>query len=434
MDNTTIGILMLVLLVVCIFLKVWIGVAMGVIGFVGTWMIAGFQRAFIVVSIEPFAQIANYTFTCVPLFVLMGVIISNTGIGGDLYTAASKFIGQIRGGLAIATVAACGVFAAVCGSSMATAATMGKVAFPEMRKFKYSIPFSAGAIAAGGTVGVMIPPSIAFIMYGLITQESIGKLFIAGIIPGITQVLFYAGVCFIIGRAIPNWAPAIPRATAKEKIKSLSKTWTILLLIIIVLGGIYGGLFTSTEAGAVGAAGAILVALVARKLTPKNLVSSLREAIGTAGMMVIMVVGSFIFMRFLTISGLPATMSTYVSSLEVPRIVILLAVVVLYLIMGCFLDVISAVVLTLPILYPIMSALGYDMIWFGVLTVRLIEVGLITPPVGMNVFVTAATCKVKAEKIFKGILPFLAADFCHIALLIAVPDIALILLSSGNVA
>jgi tripartite ATP-independent transporter DctM subunit len=432
MDGITIGVVSIVILIVCIFLKVWIGVAMGVVGIFGIAVLTNWQKAITVAATEPYVQIANYTFTCVPLFVLMGVLISNSGIGADLFNSASKWIGHIRGGLAIASTVACGIFAAVSGSSMATAATMGKVAFPEMRKFAYSIPFSAGALAAGGTIGILIPPSIGFILYGLVTQESIGRLFMAGLLPGIFQVLFYSAVCFVVGSVKPDWAPATPNVPLSEKFRSLKGTWPVVLLIVVVLGGIYMGVFTSTEAGAIGAAGAVVIAFAARKLDGPILIRSLKEATQTAGMMMLMVIGSYIFMRFLTLSGLPAYMSAFAAGLAVPRIVVLLAVILLYLILGMFLDVMSAVVLTMPIIYPIMSGLGYDMIWFGVLTVRLIEIGLITPPVGMNVFVTAATCKVKPEAIFKGIVPFLIADALHVALLIAWPNMALMLVRSGG--
>jgi tripartite ATP-independent transporter DctM subunit len=431
MDYTVVGIIVIILLLVLLFLRVWLGVAMAVSAFVGLLLISDFNTAKNIIGIEPFGQMASYTFSCVPLFILMGVIISNTGMGETLFDCAAKWVGMIKGGLAIASVLACGIFAAVCGSSMATAVTMGKVAYPQMKKHNYDTAMSIGAIAAGGSVGIMIPPSLAFIMYGLLTQESIGQLFLAGILPGIMQVGFYCILIVIMCKINPKLGPASPKYPMRERVQSLPGAVPILILVIIVIGGIYGGVFTATEAGAIGSCFAIIIALIFKKLNKNNLLSSLREASSTTGMILILIVGSFIFMRFLTLSGLPATLSAFASSLDVPRWVILIAIIIMYLILGCLMDVYSAIVLTLPITYPLMKALGYDMIWYGVILVKLIELGEITPPVGINVFVLSRACKVKPDTAFRGVVPFIISDLILLAVLCFFPEIPLILVNSS---
>ena len=432
MDTTTIGVIVIAALMVLLFLRVWLGVAMGIVAFVGLILMTGKPSlALNVLSIEPFSQMAQYTFSCVPLFILMGVLISNTGLGDALFDTAAKLVGQIRGGLAIATVIACGLFAAVCGSSMATAVTMGKVAYPQMKKHNYNISMAIGCLAAGGSVGIMIPPSLAFIMYGIICRESIGQLFLAGIIPGILQVGFYCILITVMCRIKPGYGPAAPKASNRERIRSLPQSLPVVLLIIIVIGGIYGGIFTTTEAAAIGSCFAIIIALLWKKLNKENLMKSLRETSATTGMILILIVGAFIFMRFLTLSGLPAQISAFAGGLDVPRWVILLAIIIIYLILGCLMDVISAVVLTLPITYPLMMSLGYDSIWFGVLVVKLIELGEITPPVGINTFVLARACNVKPEVGFKGILPFVVSDLILVAIICVFPELPLLLVHSS---
>jgi tripartite ATP-independent transporter DctM subunit len=432
MSNTAIGILVIAVLLILLFLRVWLGVAMGVSAFVGLLLLADSRVALNVVGIEPLAQTMVYALSCVPLFILMGVLIANTGMGDTLFDCAAKWIGQIKGGLAIASVAACGVFAAVCGSSMATAVTMGKVAFPQMKRMKYNESMAVGCLAAGGSVGIMIPPSLAFIMYGLLTQESIGHLFLAGIIPGLLQVAFYCVLIFATCRLRPEYGPASPHATMKARVQSLPGALPVLLLIVVVIGGIYGGIFTATEAGAIGSCAAIVIAFLFKKLSRRNLLSSLRETSATTGMILLLIVGSFIFMRFLTLSGMPATMSAFANGLTVPRWVVLLVIIVVYLILGCLMDVYSAIVLTLPITYPLMEALGYDMIWFGVILVKLIELGEITPPVGINVFVLARSCNVRPEIAFRGIVPFVISDLILLATLCAFPDLPLLLVRSSQ--
>jgi tripartite ATP-independent transporter DctM subunit len=296
-----------------------------------------------------------------------------------------------------------------------------------MQKYKYDLKLTTGSIAAGGTIGILIPPSMGFILYGILTEESIGKLFMAGIIPGILEILFYIGTIFIMCRVNPSLGPAGPRVRFREKVTSLRYTWAMLCLFILVIGGIYGGWFTPTEAGAIGAFGAMLVSGLARKITRANFLASILEAAETTAMIVIIIAGAFIFMRFMAVSRVPDMLATVISELPFPPLVILIFIIFLYIMLGMFLDAPSAMVLTLPILFPVILSLGFNPIWYGVIMVRLIEIGLITPPVGMNVFVLSGVSDVPLGVIFKGIVPFVAADILHVALLIAFPVLSLFL-------
>ena len=432
MPPTTLAVILIIVLLALLFMKVWLGIAMAFTGFIGLVILTDWKTSLQMVGLEPFAQMAQYTFSCVPLFILMGVIISNTGMGQNLFDSAAKLIGQVRGGLAIASVGACAIFAAVCGSSMATAVTMGKVAYPEMKRLKYDPSMAIGCLAAGGSIGIMIPPSLAFILYGLITQESIGQLFMAGIVPGVMQAAFYCILIVMMCRVKPHLGPAAPRATWKERRESMPMTVPILLLIVVVLGGIYGGVFTATEAGAVGSCAAFIIAFVFKKLTKKSVIGSIRETSSTTGMILILIVGAYVFMRFLTLSGLPGAMSGFANSLQDRRWLVLIFIIALYLVLGCIMDIYSAIVLTLPITYPLMKALGYDMIWYGVLLTKLIELGEITPPVGINTFVIARSCNVRPEVAFKGIVPFVISDIILVLIICVWPEIPMFLVHSSQ--
>ena len=427
MSPETVGFIGIGVLIVLLFLRVWVGMAMVIVGFLGFAYIAGFKHAFLIMGSVPYAAVSNEILACVPLFILMGIMVSNTGVAKDLYHTAYKWLGQLRGGLAMATVVACGGFAAVSGTSPATAATMGKVALPEMQKYNYDLKLTTGSIAAGGTIGILIPPSLGFILYGILTEESVGKLFMAGIIPGILEVLFYIGLIVILCRINPSLGPAGPKVRFMEKVRSLRYTWAMLCLFMLVIGGIYGGWFTPTEAGAVGAFGAIVISTIARKLTRENFLASILEAAQTTAMIVIIIAGAFILMKFMAVSRVPDMLATVISELPYPPVVILMLIIFLYILLGMFLDAPSAMVLTLPILFPVILSLGFDPIWYGVIMVRVIEVGLVTPPFGMNVFVLASVTNVPLGIIFRGIVPFVITDILHIALLVAFPAISLFL-------
>jgi C4-dicarboxylate transporter DctM subunit len=417
-----VGILMLLM-----FSRMNIGLCMAAIGFFGYAFITGFSGALAMMATTPYSTLSSYNLTALPLFVFMGSVVSTTGMGASLYNTAYAWLGHLKGGLAMATIGACALFAAICGSSTAEAVTIGKIALPEMKRFKYDDALATGSVAAGGTLGILIPPSMGFLMYGIITEQSVGLLFMAGILPGILLAfLFILVIAFMVWRN-PALGPAGSNSTPKEKVFSLIATWPTVCLFIIVLGGLYFGFFTPTEGGAVGAFGAILITAANRKLTFKNLVSSVMDAGTTIGMMLILIIGAYIFMKFLTISNLPFALASFVGGLSLSPYIILLVVVIAYLLLGMFLDVMSAIILTTPLIYPVIIAIGFDPIWFGVIMVILMQMGLITPPVGMEVFVLSTTTNVPMSTIFRGVWPFVGAMLVCILLLTIFPQIALVI-------
>jgi len=425
MSPEVVGIIGVVIMIALIFLRIWVGVAMIIVGFLGFAYLEGWHHALIISGTEPYSQIAVYVISCVPLFILMGIVASETGIAGDLYNVANKWVGNIPGGLAVATTVATGGFAAVCGSSDATAAAMGKVAFPEMKKLGYDSKLAAGCIAAGGSIGILIPPSLGFILYGLLCEQSIGKLFMAGFIPGVLEVVFYSITIFILCRMNPRLGPPGPKSTIKEKFSSIKHIWGMMSLFILVLGGIYLGIFTPTEAGAVGAFGAIIISLIGGRLTRNNFRRSMVETAKITAMIVLLISGAFVFLRFLAVSQLPSMLSDFVAGLQVSKYILIAGIIVFYLILGCFWDIFACILLTLPFVFPVIEAIGMDPIWFGVIMVRCMEVGLITPPFGLNIFILSGVIKVPVGTVYRGVLPFVLADFFHIALLVAIPGISL---------
>lgn len=428
MSNVIYGVIAVILLLVMIFYKIWIGAALAAIGFIGYAIIYSADKSLIMVASEAFSQIGNYSFATVILFTYMGCIIAGTGLGDDLFKTADKWMGRLRGGVAIASTVSCGIFGAVCGSSTACALTMSKIAYPEMHKMKYDDSLSAATVAAGGTIGFMIPPSIGFIMYGLITENSISKLFLAGVMPGIVQVILYILVIAVLVRKRPNWAPdnSARVVTMKEKIASLKTTWPILVLILVIVFGLYGGIFTATEAGAIGAVSALVLAAVTGKLSKKNLKSVTVDTAKTTGQVVLLLVGAYIFSRFLTITRLPERMTEIAMGISSP-VLLISAICLLYIILGMFLDIYAITILTIPILYPISVAAGWNAIWFGVVLVKLMQIGMVTPPYGTNLFVTSSATGVPLKQLYKGSVPFLLADIVHLILIIAIPQMSLML-------
>jgi C4-dicarboxylate transporter, DctM subunit len=430
MEPVTVGYIAVGILVLFLFSGLHIGVVMGLIGFFGMVYLSGWGAGLGILKTVPWdAYFNKYDFSVIPLFVLMGEFCFHGDISGDLYAAAHKFMGGLRGGLAMATVGACAAFAAVSGSSMATAATMSTVALPEMRKHNYHMGLATGTLAAGGTIGILIPPSVIMVVYGMITQTSIGKLFLAGFIPGILQALMFILVIGYLCYRHPLWGPAGEKSSWLEKIKSLKGTWIVLLLFVIVIGGIYFGIFSPTEGAAVGAFGAFLFALLRRKLGWKQFTASLIETLRTTGMIFFILVGALMLGYFFSVTRLPAQIATVVSSLAINRYIIWAGIVVLYLFLGCIMDSLAMVLLTVPILFPLMcgpSGLGFNEIWFGIMIVIVVEMGMITPPVGMNVFVIKGMAPdVPTYSIFKGILPFLYMDVVEIVILTAFPIVVL---------
>jgi C4-dicarboxylate transporter DctM subunit len=425
MSPEIVGLIGIVLMIILLFSRMWVALAMAFVGFIGYVYLAGAESALVTLGSLPYNRVAFYPISAVPLFILMGTVVSSTGVAGDLYYTAYKWVGQLRGGIAMASVFACAGFAAVSGSSAAGAATMGKVALPEMKKYDYDTKLATGCIAAGGTMGILIPPSLGFILYGILTEQSVGKLFMAGIFPGILEVIFYVVTILLLCKLTPSLGPPGPKAGFKEKIMSLKNTWHMIILFLLVIGGIYVGIFTPTEAGAVGAFGALIIAAASRRLTRQNFLDSIMDTGLTTAMVLFMMIGAYTFIRFLAVSQLPFALGEFVAGLAMPKYTIIAAIIIFYIIVGMFLDIFSSIILTLPIIYPVIVAMGFDPIWLGVIIVRVMEIGLITPPVGMNVFVLSGATDVPLSVIFRGVVPFIIADALHVTLLVAFPAISL---------
>ena len=433
MNPTTIGFIGICVLVVLILFRMHIGICMGLVGFLGFAWIAGLDPALGVLKTVPYTTFASHGMSVIPLFILMGAFAFAAGMSEDLYRAVHKLFGSLRGGLAMATVAACACFAAISGSSLATAATLGRVAMPEMEKYKYDSALATGSIAAGGSIGILIPPSVILIIYGILTEQSIGKLFLAGFVPGILEAVFYMITIVVLTRLRPELGPPGPRTTTTEKLFALLKTWEVIVLFLLVIGGIYVGLFTPTEAAGIGAFFTLLFSLLRRKMTWKKFTGSLADTMQTTGMLFLIVLGAMILGYFFSITRLPYELSSAVSALPVNRYVILSMILLVVLVLGCLMDSLAIVLLTVPVFYPLIIDLGFNPIWFGILVVRVTEMGLITPPVGLNVFIIKGITNVPMETVFKGVFPFLLADFLQIVLMIMFPQIILFLPNLMNV-
>jgi C4-dicarboxylate transporter DctM subunit len=403
-----------------------IGFAMGIVGTVGFASIVGWDAALTKLAVSSFHSISSVELAALPLFLLMAQVLFAANVSRDLYTLASRWIGHWPGGLAMATVGGCAGFGAISASSLATAATMGLVALPEMKSRKYSDSLAAGSVAAGGTIGSMIPPSGMLIMYGVLTEQSIGKLFIAGIIPGLLQAAMYILLIGMLCRWRPAMGPPGPRFSWRERFAATRHVTDLILLVVLVLGGLIGGLFTATESGAVGALGAIVLTLVRKRLSWPALGEALKQTMRTTGMIYGVIIGAFLFSYFMAVSEIPDALASFVTGLQAPPIVVVTCILLMLLMMGIFLDAMAMMTLTLPVFYPIITGLGLSPIWFGILMVRAQETALITPPMGMNIYVVSGLRKdIALSQVFRGVLPFLAMDIPHIALLIAFPALAL---------
>ncbi|WP_411906575.1 TRAP transporter large permease [Rhizobium mayense] len=406
-------------------LRVPVGMAMGLVGVTGFGVIAGFGPALKLIGQTSMRTVTDYTFGVIPMFLLMGAFVSNSGMSRELFRAANTFIGHLKGGLGLATILACGGFAAISGSSVATAATFSTVAYPEMRRLKYPDSFAAGTIAAGGTLGAMFPPSTVLVVYGIITEQDISKLFMAGLIPGIIAVLMYMTTIVIIGLVRPNLLPAAPKSSWKERLDAIKDIWASLALFLFVIGGLYGGLFTPTEAGGVGAGGAFIIGVLRRRLDREKILNSLLQATRTAAAVFTVLIGALIFGYFLTITGTPQKVTAFLGDLGLGPYGVLALILLMYLVLGCLMDAMAMIILTVPIVYPVILSLGFDPIWFAVIIVMTVELGLIHPPVGMNVFVIKSVVpELSFSKIFKGVTPFIVTDLVRLALLIAFPILA----------
>jgi tripartite ATP-independent transporter DctM subunit len=422
-----VGIIGILLLLALIALRIPIAYSMLLVGFLGFSYLVSPQAALNMVTTELFSNFSSYTLSVIPMFVWMGFIAYYSGVGTGLYTLIYRLIGYRPGGLAIATQGACAIFGAICGSNTATAATMGAIALPEMRKYKYDDSLSTASVAAAGALGILIPPSVIFIVYGAATEQSIGKLFISGIIPGILLMVLYILTIFILVKINPEMAPAGQKFTFKEKIQALKGgLFEIIITFIISLGGLFAGYFSATEAGAIGAGSILFITLLRRQLKWDGFIKSLKDTTRTSAMIMLLVAGAMVFGRFIAVSRLPFEMANWAANLNLPPFMIMAVILIIYLILGCFIDALALVLLTVPIFYPVVTdVLGYNPIWFGVITVLVVAMGVITPPVGMNVFIIKGVAKdVPLETIFKGVWPFIIAIFACIALLIIFPQIA----------
>src|SRR6188768_985464 len=426
MSTDAVAIIGFVSLFVLMLLRVPIGMAMGLVGVAGFGYLTSAGPALKIVGHTTMRTVTDFNFAVIPLFLLMGAFATTSGMSRELFRSANTFVGHLRGGLGIATIAACGGFAAICGSSVATAATFSKVAYPEMRRFNYPQSFSTGVIAAGGTLGIMIPPSTVFAVYGLITEQDVGKLFIAGVVPGILAVAMYMITITVIGMIRPGFLPAGQPAPWSEKLAAMKDIWATLLLFAFVIGGIYGGLFTATEAAGMGAAGAFIIGVVRRRLSPADIRRSLLEATRTTAAVFTVLIGALLFGYFLTITQTPQNVTSFLTGLGIGKYGVLALIMLMYLVLGCLMDALAMIILTVPIVFPVIKELGFDPIWFGVIVVMTVELGLIHPPVGMNIFVIKSVVEdVKISTIFYGVIPFIITDLIRLVILIAFPILAL---------
>ncbi|WP_244488968.1 TRAP transporter large permease [Devosia sp. Root635] len=368
----------------------------------------------------------NYQFSVLPLFILMGVFVVRAGLANELFDSARRWLGHYRGGVGMATIAACGGFSAMCASSSAAAATMTKIAMPELDKAGYDRGFAAGTIAAGGTMGILIPPSGALIIYALLTEESVSKLFVAGVVPGAAQVLAYLLVMLCVGLLAPGWAPTGPRFSFAERFASLRSLWGILVLFALIMVGLTAGWFTATEAGGIGAGGALIFVLWRGRLTFQVFADSLIETARISGMIFIVAAGALVLNQFINLSGIPGNTVAWIESLHLSPMMVIFCLIAFYLFLGCLMDGFAMIFLTVPVVAPIVASLGFDLVWWGIVTVTVVEISLITPPVGINVFILKAMLpELPVARIFKGIAPFLLADAVRLLVLILVPGLAL---------
>jgi tripartite ATP-independent transporter DctM subunit len=426
MNLSTIGIIGIIVLIVLLYSKMPVGFAMGFLGLIGFSYVVSFDAGLNLLARDVWDVFSSYNLTVIPLFVFMGQIAFHAGISRRLYDSAYVLLGHRRGGLAMTTVGACAAFSAICGSTNATAATMATVALPEMKRYGYDMGLATGTVAAAGSLGILIPPSVIFIVYGILTEQSIGKLFAAGILPGILLCFLFLLTIHLRVLKNPSLAPPGPKSNIREKFRSFAGILETMLLFALVMGGIFFGLFTPTEAAAIGAFMTLLIAIIRRQLYWKGFIQSLADTTKISCMIMVIVTGAVIFGHFMAITRIPYMLADYVSSLPLPPHAIIGVIILVYLVGGCFMDALAMIMLTIPIFFPVVQALGFDPIWFGVVIVLITEMGVITPPVGINVYVVYGVARdVPLEKIFRGVFPMLIALFVCNLLLILFPQIAL---------
>ena len=426
MSSEVIGILGVLALIVLIMLRVKIAVALGIVGLVGYAALDGWSTAFVVLGTTPFDLTAGYALSVMPLFILMGVVSGHSGMSRELFDAANALFSGRRGALAMATIGACAGFGCICGSSLATAATMSRIAVPEMQRLGYDDRLSTGAVAVGGTLGILIPPSVMLVLYAIVAEQSVPQLFAAGLIPGIVLAALQIVVVWVISRVLPGWAPDSVAVPWARRIRLLTGMWKLLILFFLAVGGIYAGIFSPTEAAAVAAFGAIAIAALTRRIGWKVLLDSMVETVRTASMLFFILITAFLFSYFLVRTQVPAGLVEWVKATGLPPWLVMVTLVAFYVVLGCVLESIAMMLITVPVFLPLVIELGYDPIWFGVLVVVVIEIGLVTPPVGLNIFVIRSQVpEIPLSSIYAGIMPFLAAAFVLVVLMLAVPELAL---------
>ncbi|MFH1153976.1 MAG: TRAP transporter large permease [Pseudomonadota bacterium] len=432
MDSSLIGVVGIVIMLALFFTRMPVAYVMALVGFVGFGVLISLQGGLNLLSQDFYCAFSSYDLSTIPMFILMGQIAFNSGISKKLYKTAYTFMGGIRGGLAMATVASCTAFGAVCGSSPATAATMATVGIPEMKRYGYTNSLAAGSVASGGGLGMVMPPSVVLLVYGILTEQSIGALFVSGILPAILLTILFIISIYIQCRIFPEQGPKGERFAFKQKIKSLTGLLDIALVFILVIGGMFKGFFTPTEAAAVGVFGVLVISVVRRQITWSGFVTSLYETLRTSCMVMFLVAGAMVFGKFLAVTRIPFNIATWVAGFDLPPFMIMALIISIYFCGGCFMDSLALIMLTIPIFFPIVINLGYDPIWFGVIIVLVTEMGVITPPVGINVYVVYGVAQqiipdIRLESIFKGIIPFLIAVIVGIILLMIFPQIVLFL-------
>ena len=426
MDRDLVALLGFVAMFVLMALRVPIGVAMGVVGVLGFAAIAGWGPGLNLLANVPLSVLTDYNLSIIPMFILMGAFATQAGMSKELFRAGNAWVGHRTGGLALATILACGGFAAINGSSVATAATMSQVALPEMHRAGYEPGLSAGLVAAGGTLGIMIPPSVIFVLYGFMTETDITKLFFAGVVPGILAMVFYVAVVRYLGWRHPETMPRGPVHSWRECLESLSGLWAVIVLFLFVLGGMYFGLFTVNEAAGAGAIGTLLIGLVRGQLGRKEIKAALIDSLRVSSAIMMIVLGAFLFGYFLTITQFTQKAVTFLTGLPVGAYGVLAIIMVGYFILGAVMDELAMILLTVPIVFPVMMQLGFDPIWFGVIIVMAVTFGLVCPPVGMNVFVISSIARdIPLGKIYRGTYPFIAVDIFRLVILCAFPGLSL---------
>lgn len=435
MSNLELGIYSFPVLLLLIFLRIPIGLAMLTCGLAGTWLIMGSTAPILArLKFETYSTFSSYSLSIIPLFLLMGQFATLGGMSQSLFKAANAWLGHRRGGVAMSAIGACAGFGAICGSSLATAATMAQVALPELRRYGYSGALATGTLAAGGTLGVLIPPSVVLVIYAILAEQNIAKLFVAAFIPGVLAAIGYMIAISIYVRLFPDSAGSSPKQPYRERFKALADVWPVLLVFVAVVGGIYTGWFTPTEAAAVGAAGTGLIALINGGLTRETLVASILTTASATALIFFIVFGAAIYNSFLALSQLPVEAAAFITEQGFNPWVVLVCILLFYLVLGCFMDSLSMILLTVPIFFPIVSALNFGLgaeefaLWFGILVLIVVEVGLITPPVGMNLFVINSMAKdIPVLHTYRGVMPFVISDVVRTALLVLFPVISLLM-------